>query len=125
MDIVVLVGIMGFVYGAMIFAYYYIRVSEKQERISTIMMDGITSMHRGNLDKALICFDKAYRYSFDVDDKEQMATALYNIGIIYKKQGEIDKALRYLEEASRTYTKIQDREGRTRAMLAIDSIRKS
>jgi hypothetical protein len=54
MDIIILLGAMCLAYGGMLVLYYRLRTTEKRKELSYLMLNGIKSMRRGNLDKALI-----------------------------------------------------------------------
>ena len=123
MDIITLLGAMCLAYGGMLILYYRLRTTEKRKELSQLMLNGIKSMSRGNLNKALIYFDKAYEYSIETDNREEMADALYNIGIIYKEKGEINSAMEYLNNAQNIYDELQDNDGSKKAILATRSIR--
>ncbi|MGB9978726.1 tetratricopeptide repeat protein [Methanobacterium sp.] len=122
MDIITLLGAMCLAYGGMLILYYRMRTTEKRRELSQLMLTGIKSMRRGNLDKALIYFDKAYEYSIETDNREEMADSLYNIGIIYKEKGEIDNAIEYLNSAQSIYDELQDRDGSEKVALVTRSI---
>ncbi len=123
MDIITLLGAIFLAYGGMLLLYYRLRTSEKRKELSQLMLTGIKSMRRGNLNKALIYFDKAYEYSIETDNREEMADALYNMGIIYKEKGEMDNAIEYLNSAQSIYDELQDTDGSEKAILATRSIR--
>ena len=122
MDVVTLLGAMCLAYGGMLILYYRLRTTEKRKELSQLMLNGIKSMRRGNLDKALIYFDKAYEYTIETDNREEMADALYNIGIIYKEKGEIESAIEYLNGAQTVYNELQDEEGSKKVATASRSI---
>ena len=123
MDTTILLGAIGLAYGGMLLLYYRLNRKEKQNKVSSSMLKGITSMRRGNLDKALIYFDKAYNYSTQTDNREEMADALYNMGNIYKEKNEIGNAVKYLSGAHGIYEELQDNEGREKVINAMHSIR--
>lgn len=123
MDIIALLGAMCLAYGGMLLLYYRMRTTEKRKELSHLMLAGIKSMRRGNLNKALIYFDKAYEYSIETDNLEEMADALYNMGVIYKEKGEMDNAMEYLNSAQGIYDELQDVDGSKKAVLATRSIR--
>ncbi len=123
MDIITLLGAIGLAYGGMLLLYYRLRKNERRKKMSNLFLNGIKSMRRGNLDKALIYFDRAYEYSIETDDREEMADALYNIGIIYKEKGEIDNAMEYLNSAQDIYDELLDSDGIEKTVLATRSIR--
>lgn len=122
MDIITLLGAMCFAYGGMLLLYYRLRTTEKRNKLSQLMLTGIKSMHRGNLNKALLYFDKAYEYSIKTDNMEEMADALYNMGIIYKEKGEMDNAMEYLDSAQSIYDELQDIDGSKKVTLATRSM---
>ena len=122
MDVFTLLGAMCLAYGGMLILYYRLRTTEKRKELSQLMLNGIKSMRRGNLDKALIYFDKAYEYTIKTDNREEMADALYNIGIIYKEKGEIDSAIEYLNGAQTVYDELQDEDGSKKVATATSSI---
>lgn len=122
MDVVTLLGAMCLAYGGMLILYYRLRTTEKRKELSQLMLNGIKSMRRGNLDKALIYFDKAYEYTIETDNREEMADALYNIGIIYKEKGEIESAIEYLDGAQTVYDELQDEDGSKKVATATSSI---
>ena len=122
MDVVTLLGAMCLAYGGMLILYYRLRTTEKRKELSQLMLNGIKSMRRGNLDKALIYFDKAYEYTIETDNREEMADALYNMGIIYKEKGEIDSAIEYLNGAQTVYDELQDEDGSKKVATATSSI---
>ena len=122
MDVVTLLGAMCLAYGGMLILYYRLRTTEKRKELSQLMLNGIKSMRRGNLDKALIYFDKAYEYTIETDNREEMADALYNIGIIYKEKGEIESAIEYLNGAQTVYDELQDEDGSKKVATATSSI---
>lgn len=123
MDTIIILGAIALAYGGMLILYYRSYTKENQRRASAIMLNGIKSMRRGNLDKALIYFDRAYEYSIKTNNKEEIADALYNIGIIYKEKGEINNAIEYFNNALDIYNELRDNDGSEKAMLAIRSIR--
>lgn len=123
MDIITLLGAMCLAYGGMLILYYRLRTTEKRKELSYLMLNGIKSMRRGNLDKALIYLDKAYGYAIETGNREEMADALYNIGIIYKEKGEMDSAREYLNSAQSVYDEIQDKDGSKKVTVATRSIR--
>ena len=123
MDIITLLGAMCLAYGGMLILYYRLRTTEKRKELSQLMLNGIKSMRRGNLDKALLYFDKAYEYSTETGNREEMADSLYNIGIIYKEKGEMNNAMQYLNSAQSIYDELQDNEGSKKVILATRSIR--
>lgn len=123
MDIITLLGAMCLAYGGMLILYYRLRTTEKRKELSYLMLNGIKSMRRGNLDKALIYLDKAYGYAIETGNREEMADALYNIGIIYKEKGEMDSAMEYLNSAQSVYDELQDKEGSKKVTVATRSIR--
>ena len=122
MDVITLLGAMCLAYGGMLILYYRLRTTEKRKELSQLMLNGIKSMRRGNLDKALIYFNKAYEYTIETDNREEMADALYNIGIIYKEKGEMDSAIEYLNGAQTVYNELQDEEGSKKVATASRSI---
>ena len=122
MDIITLLGAMCLAYGGMLLLYYRLRTTEKRNKLSQLMLTGIKSMHRGNLNKALLYFDKAYEYSIKTDNREEMADALYNMGIIYKEKGEMDNAIEYLDSAQSIYDELQDTDGSKKVTLATRSM---
>lgn len=122
MDVVTLLGAMCLAYGGMLILYYRLRTTEKRKELSQLMLNGIKSMRRGNLDKALIYFDKAYEYTIETDNREEMADALYNMGIIYKEKGEMDSAIEYLNGAQTVYDELQDEDGSKKVATATSSI---
>jgi Tetratricopeptide repeat. len=122
MDIITLLGAMCLAYGGMLLLYYRLRTTEKRNKLSQLMLTGIKSMHRGNLNKALLYFDKAYEYSIKTDNREEMADALYNMGIIYKEKGEMDNAMEYLDSAQSIYDELQDIDGSKKVTLATRSM---
>ena len=123
MDVTALLGAMCLAYVGMILLYYRLRKTEKRKELSQLMLIGIKSMRRGNLDKALIYFDKAYEYSLEINNREEMADALYNMGIIYKERNEMDNAMEYLNSAQDIYDELQDKDGSKKVVLATRSIR--
>ncbi|MBI5679578.1 MAG: tetratricopeptide repeat protein [Methanobacterium sp.] len=124
MDIIILLGAILLAYGGMLILYYYLRSKERKKATSDSMLKGLTSMRRGNLDKALFYFDKAYEYSIENNSREEMAEALYSIGIVYKEKGENDNAMEYFNSSIDVYRELQDNEGLKKVMLASRSIRK-
>ncbi|HEX3014616.1 MAG TPA: tetratricopeptide repeat protein [Methanobacterium sp.] len=123
MDIITLLGAICLAYGGMLLLYYRMRKTEKRRELSQLMLTGIKSMRRGNLDKALIYFDKSYEYSIETGNREEMADALYNMGIIYKEKGEMNNAIKYLNSAQSIYDELQDDEGSEKVTIATHSIR--
>ena len=123
MDIIVLLGAMALAYGGMLILYYRLHAKEKQKKTFSLMLNRIKSMRRGNLDKALIYFDKAYEYSVEANNKEEMADALYHMGNIYKEKGENDNAMKHFNSAFDVYNELQDTDGSEKTMLAARSIR--
>ena len=123
MDIITLLGAICLAYGGMLILYYKLRTTEKRKELSQLMLNGIKSMRRGNLDKALIYFDKAYEYTIETNNREEMADALYNMGIIYKEKGEMISAMEYLNSAQSVYDELQDRDGSKKVTAATQSIR--
>ncbi len=123
MDIITLLGAMFLAYGGMLFLYYRLRRTEKRKELSHLMLSGIKSMRRGNLNKALLYFDKAYEYSIEMDNMGEMADALYNMGMIYKEKGEMDSAIEYLGSAQSIYDELQDKDGSEKVTVATRSIR--
>jgi len=123
MDIITLLVAVCLAYGGMLILYYRLRTNEKKKELSHLMLNGIKSMRRGNLDKALIYLDRAYEYSIETGNREEMADALYNIGIIYKEKGEMDNARDYLDSAQGIYEELQDIDGSKKTVLATRSIR--
>ncbi len=123
MDIITLLGAMVLAYGGMLLLYYRLRKGERRKEMSNLFLNGIKSMRRGNLDKALIYFNRAYEYSIETNDREEMADALYNIGIIYKEKGEMNNAMEYLSCAQDIYDELQDNDGSEKTTLATSSIR--
>lgn len=123
MDIITLLGAICLAYGGMLLLYYRMRTTEKRKELSQLMLTGIKSMRRGNLDKALIYFDKAYEYAIETGNREEMADALYNMGIIYKEKGEMNNAIKYLNSAQSIYDELQDDEGSEKVTIATHSIR--
>lgn len=124
MDIFVILGAIALAYAGMLVIYYNLHKKEKKKRLSDLMFLGTTSMRRGNLEKALIYFHKAYEYSIEVDDKEHMGDSLYNIGLILKKQGRMNEALEFMEEALNIYKEIEDEEKSKKIMKVTQSLRK-
>ncbi|WP_424354389.1 tetratricopeptide repeat protein [Methanobacterium sp. MBAC-LM] len=123
MDIITLLGAMCLAYGGMLILYYRLRTTEKRKELSYLMLNGIKSMRRGNLDKALIYFDRAYEYTIETGNREEMADALYNMGIIYKEKGEMGSAMEYLNSALSVYDELQDKDGSKKVTVATRSIR--
>lgn len=121
--IILLLGIMILAYGGMLLLYYRSRMLEREKKVSDFMLKGIMNFRRGNLDKALIFFNRAYEYSIENDDRNEMAEAMYNIGIIYKEKGENESAVEYLNGARDIYKELQDNEGSENAILAVHSIK--
>jgi tetratricopeptide (TPR) repeat protein len=124
MDIFVFLGLIILVYGVMLAIYYYLNTKERKKATSDFMLKGLTSMRRGNLDKALFYFDTAYEYSIKNNSREEMAEALYNMGSIYKEKGENDNAMECFKGSINIYRELQDNEGLKKVMLASRSIRK-
>jgi tetratricopeptide (TPR) repeat protein len=123
MDIITLIVAIALAYGGMLLLYYRLRTNEKKKEMSNLMLNGIKSMRRGNLDKALIYFNRAYKYSIETNDKDEMADSLYSMGIIYKEKGEMDNAIEYLNSAHGVYEELKDTEGSKKTILATRSIR--
>jgi tetratricopeptide (TPR) repeat protein len=123
MDVITLLGAMCLAYGGILVLYYRLRTTEKRKELSQLMLTGIKSMRRGNLDKALVYFDKAYEYAIETGNMEEMADALYNMGIIYKEKGEMDSAIEYLNSAQSAYDELQDNDGSKKVTVATRSIR--
>ena len=123
MDIITLLGAICLAYGGMLILYYRLRTTEKRKELSQLMLNGIKNMRRGNLDKALIYFDKAYEYTIETNNREEMADALYYMGIIYKEKGEMNSAMEYLNSAQGVYDELQDKDGSKKVTAATQSIR--
>ncbi|MDI6724407.1 MAG: tetratricopeptide repeat protein [Methanobacterium sp.] len=123
MDLITVLGAMALAYGAMLVIYYRSRSTEKHQKTSDLMLKGIRSMRHGNLDKALIYFNKAYEYCMETDNIEETAEALYNIGLIYKEKDDIENAIKYLKSADEIYYQLRDRDGKQKVKSAIISIR--
>lgn len=124
MDIFMILGAIALAYAGMLVIYYNIQKKEKKKKLSDLMFLGITSMRRGNLEKALIYLHKVYEHSVEVDDKEYMGDSLYNIGLILKKQGRMDDALEFMEEALIIYNEIEDEEKSRKITRVTQSLRK-
>ncbi len=100
MDIIILLGAMLLAYGGIILLYYRIRSNERKNRISNFLLKGTLSMRRGNMERALFYFNKAYEYSMNDGNKANAAEALYNIGQVYKETGDMETALKYWNESN-------------------------
>ncbi len=123
MDVITILGAVILAYGGMLVVYYRSRSTERKEKTSDLMLNGIKSMRRGNLDKALIYFNGAYEYCMKNDNMENNVEILYYIGLIYKEKGDIENAIQYLKAANEIYFQLNDTEGAKKVKAAIISIR--
>jgi len=108
MDSIILLGAIFFAYGGIILLYYRLRGKERKNRISEYMLKGTRSTHRGNPEKALFYFNRAYEYSINTKNIIYAAEALYNIGYIYKEKGDLSTAMKYWKESDDLYMKTDD-----------------
>ena len=108
MDILILLGAIFLAFGGIILLYYRLRAKERKNRISEYMLKGTRSTHRGNPEKALFYFNRAYEYSINNENIAYAAEALNNIGYIYKENGDISTAMKYWKESDDLYMKIDD-----------------
>lgn len=122
MDAIILLGAIGLAYGGMLLIYYRSNLKEKEKRTSTLMFNGVMNLRRGNLDKALVYFNRFYENSIEKDDYEEMAEAMYHIGLVYKEKGKNKKAMRYFNGANELYGQLEDKEGFEKTTNTIRSI---
>lgn len=122
MDVLILLGAIFLAYGGIILLYYRVRAKERRNRISNFMLKGTMSMRRGNLERALLYFNRAYEYSYDKENMAGAAEALYNMGHVYKENGDISTAMKYWKESDKLYLEINDIKGNKRIKIALNSI---
>jgi len=60
---------------------------------------GIDYDNLGDLNNALLYYDRQLKITKDLNNKEGESAALSNIGLIYQKQGNYDKALEYYNKS--------------------------
>ena len=72
---------------------------------------GLVYKIKGELDKALEYYEKAWKLNEELGRKEGMAADLGNIGIVYRIKGELDKALEYYEKAWKLNEELGRKEG--------------
>ncbi len=70
------------------------------------MLKGTRSTHRGNPERALFYFNRAYEYSINTKNIVYAAEALYNMGYIHKENGDLSTAMKYWKESDDLYMKI-------------------
>ena len=124
MDELVLPGVMFLAYGGVILVYYRIRANERKTKVSNFMLKGTVSMRRGNLERALFYFNRAYEYSLDDENIADAADALYSMGNIYKESGDINTAIKCWENSDHLYTKINDVNGNKKIKNALKSFKR-
>lgn len=122
MDTLILLGAILLAYGGIILLYYRIRAKERRNRISNFMLKGTMNMRRGNLERALFYFNRAYEYSMDNENIADAAEALYNIGHVYKENEDIITAMKYWNESDSLYMEINDIKGNKKIKVALKSI---
>ena len=122
MDTLILLGAIFLAYGGIILLYYRMRAKERRNRISNFMLKGTMSMRRGNLERALFYFNRAYEYSMDKENIADAAEALYNMGHVYKEDGDINTAMKYWKESDSLYMEINDIKGNKKIKVALKSI---
>ena len=108
MDLIILLSAIFLAYGGIILLYYRLRAKERKNRISEYMLKGTRSTHRGNPEKALFYFNRAYEYSINTKNIIYAAEALYNMGYIYKEKGDLSTAMKYWKESDDLYMKKDD-----------------
>jgi len=108
MDLIILLSAIFLAYGGIILLYYRLRAKERKNRISEYMLKGTRSTHRGNPEKALFYFNRAYEYSINTKNIIYAAEALYNMGYIYKEKGDISTAMKYWKESDDLYMEINE-----------------
>jgi tetratricopeptide (TPR) repeat protein len=109
MDTLMIFGAMFLAYGGLFLLYYRMRAKERNNRISNLMFNGTMSMRRGNLERALFYFNRAYEYSIDKENLNSAAEALYNMGNVYKENGDISNAMKYWNESDSLYMEIDNK----------------
>jgi len=106
MDSIILLSAIFLSYGGVILLYYRLRAKERKNRISDYMLKGTRSTHRGNPEKALFYFKRAYEYSIDTKNIIHAAEALYHMGYIYKQKGDLNTAMKYWKESDDLYMEL-------------------
>ncbi|HYV92324.1 MAG TPA: sensor histidine kinase [Chitinophagales bacterium] len=69
---------------------------------------GILMKDAGQLDSAIILYNKSLGYRNKVGKRRDIGTCYMNIGNVYNKKGDLDSALYYHLEARRIFESIQD-----------------
>lgn len=123
MDVIILLGAMFLAYGGIILLYHRMRVKERKTKISNFMLKGTMNMRQDNPERALTYFNRAYKYSININNKADAAEALYNIGHIYREKGKTGTAMKYWEQAKILYHKINDNEGNKKIRAALKLIK--
>ena len=72
---------------------------------------GIIYEIKGNVKKAIECYDESLAIDKKRNDKRGIAYTLNNIGFVYDKQGDIPKALEYYHQSLKTMEELNDKNG--------------
>ncbi len=73
--------------------------SKKTSKADFLRIIGSAYHAKGELDKALECFQQSLELKKQVGNKQDIAIALNNIGLIYHEKGNQDRALEYLQQS--------------------------
>jgi tetratricopeptide (TPR) repeat protein len=89
------------------------RTKDKDKEVEAIARGNIGLVYKikGELDKALEYYGKAWKLNEELGRREGMAIGLGNIGIVYRIKGELDKALEYYEKAWKLNEELGRKEG--------------
>jgi serine phosphatase RsbU (regulator of sigma subunit)/Tfp pilus assembly protein PilF len=70
---------------------------------------GFLANQKGEIDKAILCFNKGLGIQKDIKDKKGIAYSLNNIGAIYRNKGDILKALDYYHQSLKIQEELDDK----------------
>lgn len=93
-----------------------------KEYTSSLSNIGYVYKNKGQVTKALECYNKALNLQLNIDDNEGIANTFNNIGIIYDNLGLIKKALNHFHDALEIYEAIDDKDGIAISLNNIGSI---
>ncbi|NYB51746.1 MAG: tetratricopeptide repeat protein [Methanobacteriaceae archaeon] len=116
-------GAMFLAYAGILMIYYHMRLKERHEKTSKLMLNGVTSFRRGVYEKALAYFKIAYQHSEKIKDYPTMAEALYHMGLVYQEQDEVENAVVMFHAAAEIYNEINDAAGVEKSNKAADSLK--
>ncbi len=86
----------------------FIAINDQQEIYWCYIGMGIVQKNCGNLNDAVICYEKAYEIAQKELTKLDQAYAFNNLGVVYRRKGDYAKAMDMYEKALTCFTEVGD-----------------